>query len=81
MKSTARKSTARDETWIQDINIHKGSLRKWLGTKKDIKIPMKTLRTLQKKKVGSKYKGKTLTKHRKRQVNLAINFKKMRTKK
>jgi len=58
------------------IKITKGALRKWLKTPKGEKISMSLLRKLARQPVGTKTKYGTLTAHRKRQVNLAIVFKK-----
>jgi|TARA_Y100000296_G_scaffold52702_1_gene60299 hypothetical protein len=64
--------------FIQKLDLTKDSLRNWLKIKKDNKIPKTVLTALSKKKVGSKYKGKTFTSKRKKQVVLAINFSKMK---
>jgi len=58
------------------IEITKGSLRKWLKTPKGEKINMSLLRKLARQSVNSKTPYGKLTAHRKRQVNLAIVFKK-----
>ena len=66
--------------WIQKINLKKGSLRRWLKIKKDKIISLTLLKKLNKMKVGSKTEYGKLTTHRKRQINLAINFRKMKKK-
>tara|TARA_Y100001938_G_C7905664_1_gene336929 strand:- start:158 stop:379 length:222 start_codon:yes stop_codon:yes gene_type:complete len=67
-----------NRNWIQKIDLKKGSLRKWLKTKSNENIKMSLLRGLKNKPVGTKTKYGVLTARRKRQINLAINFKRMK---
>ena len=69
-----------NKDFIQKLELKKDSLRNWLNVKKDQTIKKSVLTALSKLKVGAKYKGKTLTARRKKQVTLAINFSKMRKK-
>ena len=69
-----------NKDFIQKLELKKDSLRNWLNVKKDQTIKKSVLTALSKLKVGAKYKGKTFTARRKKQVTLAINFSKMRKK-
>ena len=54
------------------------SLRNWLKTPKQKKIPTNTLKSLMKKKVGTKTKYGTLTARRKKQISLALTFRNLK---
>ncbi len=61
--------------WIQGAIKHPGSLRKWLGVPEGKTINISLLRRLLH---AARYKGRIITPHRRRQIQLAITLKRMR---
>tara|TARA_Y100000296_G_C5127584_1_gene233724 strand:- start:808 stop:1077 length:270 start_codon:yes stop_codon:yes gene_type:complete len=62
---------------FEDLKLKKDSLRNWLKTPKNKNISLNTLTSLNKMKVGSNTKYGTLTKRRKKQISLALTFRKL----
>lgn len=80
-RTKAKKKHSQKGGWMQGLNINKGALSRALGIPEGEDIPMSLLQS-KKKELSKKAEGeKKLSKKELalfRQINLAINFKKMK---